>query len=111
LRFGFPERRSGSAEAKSNGKPEKEKKGGAGTPPTPKDSKPRKPAVPKASAAHGATLAADKSPGSGERKAPTPKAASRLATPPEVRAYGASRLLPRRGCGKICLLSRNSDLF
>lgn len=82
--FGFLERRSGLAEAKSNGKPEKEKKGGAGTPPTPKDSKPRKPAVPKASAAHGTPRAADKSPGSADRKAPTPKAASKLATPPEV---------------------------
>jgi hypothetical protein len=83
------ERRSGSVEAKSNGKPDKEKKGGGGgTPPTPKDSKPRKPAVPKASAAgHGTPRTADKSPGSGsaDRKAPTPKAAaSRLATTPEV---------------------------
>lgn len=68
--------KSGSAEAKSNGKPEK--KGGAGTPPTPKDSKPRKPAVPKASAAHGT----DKSPGSGSADRKTPKAASRLTTPP-----------------------------
>ncbi|PWZ36971.1 WEB family protein [Zea mays] len=80
--------KSGSAEAKSNGKPDKEKKGGGGgTPPTPKDSKPRKPAVPKASAAgHGTPRTADKSPGSGsaDRKAPTPKAtASRLATTPE----------------------------
>ncbi|CAD6262483.1 unnamed protein product [Miscanthus lutarioriparius] len=81
--------KSGSAEAKSNGKPkpDKEKKGG-GTPPTPKDNRPRKPAVPKASVAgHGTPRAADKSPGSGsaDRKAPTPKAAaaSRLATPPE----------------------------
>ncbi|KAF8702276.1 hypothetical protein HU200_033044 [Digitaria exilis] len=69
--------KSGSAEAKSNGKPEKEKKGGTGTPPTPKDSKPRKPAVPKASAAHGTPRAADKSPGSADRKAPSPKATSR----------------------------------
>ena len=107
MRFGFPERRSGSAEAKSNGKPEKEKKGGAGTPPTPKDSKPRKPAVPKASAAHGTPRAADKSPGSAERKAPTPKAASRLATPPEVRRLAITAAVG----AKICLLSRNSDLF
>uniref|UniRef100_A0A804PEA2 Uncharacterized protein n=1 Tax=Zea mays TaxID=4577 RepID=A0A804PEA2_MAIZE len=87
-RGGAAQRRSGSVEAKSNGKPDKEKKGGGGgTPPTPKDSKPRKPAVPKASAAgHGTPRTADKSPGSGsaDRKAPTPKAAaSRLATTPE----------------------------
>uniref|UniRef100_A0A804LQG2 Uncharacterized protein n=1 Tax=Zea mays TaxID=4577 RepID=A0A804LQG2_MAIZE len=82
------EHRSGSAEAKSNDKPDKEKKGGGGgTPPTPKDSKPRKSAVPKASAAgHGTPRTADKSPSSGsaDRKAPMPKAAaSRLATTPE----------------------------
>lgn len=90
-------RRSGSAEAKSNGKPEKEKKGGTGTPPTPKDSKPRKPAVPKASAAHGTPRAADKSPGSADRKAPSPKAASRLTTPPEVQRFAITQ--------EICVLS------
>jgi hypothetical protein len=92
------ERRSGSAEAKGNGKPDKEKKGGGGTPPTPKDSRPRKPAVPKASAAgHGTTRAADKSPGSGsDRK--VPKAASRLATPPEVWQPATTTAL--RACGR-----------
>ncbi|KAL6838892.1 hypothetical protein ACP4OV_031328 [Aristida adscensionis] len=78
--------KSGPAEAKGNGKPPEKK----GTPPTPKDSKPRKPAVPKASAAHAsppsAPRAADKSPGSADRKAP--KAASRLTTPPEKKKQG-----------------------